>query len=97
MIVSQSGKMNSDSHALRMRHATLYWRLVAKLNYLAMDRPHIRHAASILGESRIKPERYGSISDWVDDHVDALQMGGEGAIRPHHGTQRQQIEKTGSQ
>ena len=37
MIVSQSSKKDSDSHALSMRDATLYRRLVAKLNYLAMD------------------------------------------------------------
>ena len=53
----QSGKMDSDSLALCLWDATLYRRLVAKLNYLAMDRPDIRYAASIHGKSRIKSER----------------------------------------
>ena len=39
MVVSQSSKKDSDSRALSMRDATLCRRLVAKLNYLAMDRP----------------------------------------------------------
>ena len=38
MIVSQSSKKDSDSRALSMRDATLYRRLVAKLNYLDMVR-----------------------------------------------------------
>ena len=41
MIVSQSGTMDSDSRAQSLRDATQYRRLVAKLNYLAMDRPDI--------------------------------------------------------
>ena len=49
MIVSQSCQMDSDSRGLSLRDAMLYRRLVAKLNYLAMDRPDIRHAASIMG------------------------------------------------
>ena len=56
MIVSQSGKMDSDSRALSLWDATLYWRLVAKLNYLAMDRPDIRHAASIMGSHASSPK-----------------------------------------
>ena len=48
MIVSQSSKKDSDSRALSMRDATLDRRLVAKLNYLAMDRPDIRYAASTM-------------------------------------------------
>ena len=39
--------MDSDSHALSVRDATLCRRLLAKLNLLAMDRPDIRYAASI--------------------------------------------------
>ena len=56
MIVSQSGKMDRYSRALSLRDATLYRRLVAKLNYLAMDRPGIRHAASIMGCHASSPE-----------------------------------------
>ena len=49
MIVSQSDKMDNDSRALSLRDATLYQRLVAKFDYLAMDCPDIRYAASIMG------------------------------------------------
>ena len=57
MIVSQSsGKMDSDSRALNLQDATLYRRLVAKLNYLAMDRPDIRYAASIMGSHASSPK-----------------------------------------
>ena len=55
MIASQSGKMDSDSRAPSLRDATLYKRVVAKLNYLAMDPPDIRYAASIV-EVSIRPE-----------------------------------------
>ena len=63
MIVSQPGKMDCDSRAWRLRDATLYWRLVAKLNYLAMDH----------GEARRKPERcgYGQTQEsGALDHLD---------------------------
>ena len=50
-IVSQSGKMDSHFRAVSLLNATLYRRLVAKLNYLAMDRTDIRYAASTV-ESR---------------------------------------------
>ena len=56
MIVSQSRKKDSDSRALSMRDATLYRRLVAKLNYLAMDRPDIRYAASTMGSQASSPK-----------------------------------------
>ena len=56
MIVSQSGKMDSDSRASSLRDATLYRRLVAKLEHLAMDRPDVRHAASILGSHASSPK-----------------------------------------
>ena len=49
MIEIQSGEIDSDCPALRLRDATLYRRLVFKLNYLATDRPDIRWAASIMG------------------------------------------------
>ena len=41
--------MDSDSRALSLRDAALYWSLVAKLACLAMARPDIRYAASIMG------------------------------------------------
>ena len=56
MIVSQSSKKDSDSRALSMRDATLYRRLVAKLNCLAMDRPDIRYAASTMGSQASSPK-----------------------------------------
>ena len=56
VIVSQSSKKDSDSRALSMRDATLYRRLVAKLNYLAMDRPDIRYAASTMGSQASSPK-----------------------------------------
>ena len=56
MIVSQSSKKDSDSRVLSMRDATLYRRLVAKLNYLAMDRPDIRYAASTMGSQASSPK-----------------------------------------
>ena len=91
MIVSQSGKMDSDSRALSLRSATLYRRLVAKLNCLEMDRPDIRHAASIMEESRIKPERCGygqtqesgAIPDRATVHTWTHHRW-RGAILPHH-------------
>ena len=54
--MSQPGKMDSDSRALSLKDATLYRRLVAKLNYLAMDRPDIRYAASIMGSHASSPK-----------------------------------------
>ena len=56
LIVSQSSKKDSDSRALSMRDATLHRRLVAKLNYLAMDRPDIRNAASTMGSQASSPK-----------------------------------------
>ena len=49
MIASHSGKIDSDSRALSLRDATLCQRLLAKFNFLAMNRPDIRYAASITG------------------------------------------------
>ena len=80
--------MDSDSRALSLRDATLYRWLVAMLNYLAMDRPDIRYAASVM---ECQPERCGhghaqesgAISDQATDQLDALQM--ESAIRPLRG------------
>ena len=82
--VSQSGKMDSDSRALSLRDATLHRRLVAKLQYSAVDRPDIRYAASIMGDADMVMLKSGEISDQATDHLDALQI--ESAIRPHHGT-----------
>ena len=56
MVVSQSSKKDSDSRALSMRDATLYRRLVAKLSFLAMDRPDIRYAASTTGSQASSPK-----------------------------------------
>ena len=56
MIVSQSDKMDSDSRALGLRDATLRRRLVAKLNFLAMDRPDSRYAASIMERHASSPK-----------------------------------------
>ena len=56
MIMNQSSKIDSDSRALSMGDATLYRRLVAKLNYLAMDRPDIRYAASIMRSRASNPK-----------------------------------------
>ena len=70
MIVSQSSKKDSDSRALSMRDATLYRRLVAKLNYLAMERPDIRHAASVMGSQASSPKESGAISDWATNHLE---------------------------
>ena len=56
MIVRQSNKKDTNSRALRMRDATLYRRLEAKLNYLAMDRPDIRYAASAMGSQASSPK-----------------------------------------
>ena len=75
--------MDSDSLALSLRDATLYRRLVSKLNYLAMDRPDIRYAASIMGSHASSPKdadmvilkRGGAISDQATDHLDAPQVG----------------------
>ena len=91
MIVSQSSKKDSDSGALSVRDATLYRRLVAKLNYLAMDRPDIRYAASTMGSQASSPkdaghgqtQKSGAISYWATNHLDALSLGG--AIRQNHG------------
>ena len=63
IIVSQWGTMDSDSRALSLRDAALYWSLVAKLAYLAMARPDIRYAASIVGSHASSPkdvDRYTS-------------------------------------
>ena len=91
MIVSQSGKMDGDCRALSLLGAALCWRLVAKLDYLAVDRPDIGYAASIMGSHASSPKdadmvilkRVWAISDWSPKHLDALQM--VSAIRPHHG------------
>ena len=56
MIVSQSSKKDSDSRALSMRDATLYRRLVAKLNFLAVDRPDVLYAASTMGSQASNPK-----------------------------------------
>ena len=56
LIVGQSGKIDRDSHAVSLRDATLDRRLVAKLNYLAMDRPDIRYAASTMGSPASSPK-----------------------------------------
>ena len=77
MNVSQSGKMDSDFRALSSRDATLYQRLVATLNYLAMDRPNIRYAASIMGGTHQARKmrtwsRECAISDRATDHFHAL-------------------------
>ena len=57
--VSQSGKIDSDSRALSLRDATLYRRLVVKLNYLAMDRATHSLRCIEHGESRTKRDRCG--------------------------------------
>ena len=49
MPVSQPSRAGCNSPDLRARGATLYRRLVAKVNFVAMDRSDIRDAASILG------------------------------------------------
>ena len=54
MIVSQSSKKDSDSRAQR---------LVAKLNYLAMDRSDIRYAASTMGSQASCPS---DSKEWGD-------------------------------
>ena len=56
MIVSQWGTMDSDSRALSLRDATLYRRLVAKLDLLAMACPDLRYAASIMGSHASSPK-----------------------------------------
>ena len=48
--------MDSDSRALSLRDATLYRGLVAKLKYLATDRPDIRYAASVMGRHASSPK-----------------------------------------
>ena len=45
-IIEELGLEGAKPADTPMRDATLYRRLVAKLNYLAMDRPDIRYAAS---------------------------------------------------
>ena len=72
------------------RLSTLYRRLVAKLNKLAMDRPDIRCTASIMGShalcercGHVHAQESGAISDQATNHLDVLQM--RSAIRPHHG------------
>ena len=107
MIVSQSSKKDSDSRALSMRDATLYRRLVAKLNYLAMDRPDIRCAASTMGSQASSPKdvdmvrfkKSGAISDWATNHLDALSMGGCDQTESWHTRTviGQQTAKTGVQ
>ena len=80
-----------------VRDATLYRRLVVKLNYLAMDRPDIRYAVSIMGSYASSPkdgqtQESGALSAWATDHLDALPLGREReAIRPHYGTHRQRL------
>ena len=108
MIVSQSSEKDSDSRALSMPDATLYRRLVAKLNYLAMDRPDIRYAASTMGSQVSSPKDAdmvrlkrvsGAISDWATNHLDALSMGGcDQTVSWHTRTViGQQTAKTGVQ
>ena len=81
MIVSQSVKTDSDSRALNWRDATLYRRLVAKLNYLAMDRLGIRQAASVMVSHASSPKDAdmvelfcGVISAWATDDLDVPPM-----------------------
>ena len=68
MIVSQSSKKDSDSRAVSMRDATLYSRLLAKMNYLAMDRPDIRYAASTMGSQASSPNDADMVrlKEWGD-------------------------------
>ena len=47
---------DGHSHALSLRDTTLYPRLVAKLNYLVMDRPDIRYAGSIMESHASSPK-----------------------------------------
>ena len=76
MIVSQSGKVDSDSRAMSL---------------LDNGSPRHSLRCIDYGKSRIKPERCGyghaqesgAISDQAADLLDALQMGS--AIRQHHG------------
>ena len=89
MIVRQSGKMDSDSRALSLRDATLCRRLVAMLNYLAMDRPDIREAASIMGSHASSPKDadmiiFTRVGRFLIRRpiLNALQM--VKSIRPHH-------------
>ena len=98
MTVSKSGKVDSDSHALGTRDATRYRRLVAKLNYLAMDRPDIRYP-TIMGSHPPSSEdadmvklKSGAISDRETDLWNAPEMGEGGPIRPRHGKHRQRLE-----
>ena len=44
------------TRALSLRDATMNRRLVANSNYLAMDRPDIRYAASIMGSHASSPK-----------------------------------------
>ena len=91
MIVSQSGKMDSDSRASSLRDATLYSEACGQVETLGNGSPRHSPRCINLGKSRIEPERCGhgrareggAISDQATDHLDALQM--ESAIRPHHG------------
>ena len=99
--VSQSSKRDSDSGAVSLRDATLdatlYRRLVAKLNYVARDRPDIRCAASIMGSHASSPKD----ADMVKlKRVEGFLFGRpttlthytwEDATRPHHGIHRQQL------
>ena len=85
MTVSKSGKVDSDSHALGTRDATRYRRLVAKLNYLAMDRPDIRYP-TIMGSHAPSSEdadmvklKSGAISDRETDLWNAPEMGEGGS------------------
>ena len=108
MIASQSGNEDGDSRALRLRDATLYRRLVAKLNYLAIDRQDIRCAASIMRSPASSPKdaRYGQNSrrvvrflTWATDRLDALPLGGCDQTTSWHTPTaiRQKIEKTSVQ
>ena len=91
MIVSQSGKMDSDSRALGLRGATLYRRLVAKLNYLATDRPDIRYAASIMGSHASSPKDAEMVTlkkvgrSLIKRPITWTHNRWGSAIRPHHG------------
>ena len=72
MIVSQSGKIDSDSRALSLWDATLFQRPVAKLNYLAVDHPDIRYAASIIERFLLGRPTTWTHHHWVEvlsDHI----------------------------
>ena len=105
MIVSQSSKKDSDSRALSMRDATLYWGHVANLNYLAMDRPDIRYAASTMGSHASSPKHADKVKlERVERFWGDRPLGRTAAGRCCQTTTRQtpkaigqQIEKTSVQ